>query len=135
MAYFLKNRRLDSAGSAVIVPSGTTALRPASPINGTMRYNSDTSRFEIYYNGWKDIAINGTVTITKDSFTGDGTTNTFTLSKTPPATNAITVFVGNVYQNPGVSFTLAPANITFTSTPPNGQGIEVFHGFNSTDAN
>jgi hypothetical protein len=42
---------LNSTG-AVTVPRGTTAQRPAVPINGMVRYNTDTARFEGYVNGW-----------------------------------------------------------------------------------
>lgn len=50
--------------SAVTVPIGTTAQRPASPNNGQMRYNSNTGRFEFYESGaWANIGIgDGTVT-------------------------------------------------------------------------
>lgn len=135
MGYFLKNRRLDSAGSTVVVPSGPTAHRPGDPVNGSIRYNTDTSRFEIYYNAWKDIAILGKVNIVKDSFTGDGSTVAFTMSQAPVAEENIRVFVGNIHQNPGVAYTVSTTTITFSSIPPLGQNIEVFHNFDSTDAN
>jgi hypothetical protein len=135
MGYFLKNRRLESAGSAVIVPFGATALRPANPINGTIRYNSDTSRFEIYYNGWKDIAIIGKVNIVKDSFTGDGSTAGFTMSNTPTSEENVIVFIGNIHQNPGTAYTVSSATLTFSGAPPLGQTIEIYHNFDSTDAN
>ena len=135
MAYFIKNRRLESAGSGVIVPVGATALRPADPVNGHIRFNSDTNRFEIYYGAWKDIAILGNVTITKDTFTGDGSTVDFTMSIAPPAQEAIKVFVGNIHQNPGIAYSVSTSNLHFTQIPPAGQTIEVYHGFNSTDAN
>lgn len=43
---------------------GTTAQRPVSPINGTIRYNTDTVKFEFYQdNSWINIGTgNGTVT-------------------------------------------------------------------------
>ena len=37
---------------AITVPNGTTAQRPAVPINGMIRYNTTTARFEGYANGW-----------------------------------------------------------------------------------
>lgn len=48
------------------VPSGTTAQRPASPVNGMLRYNTTTLRFEFYANGgWRNMArLDG------DTFTG-----------------------------------------------------------------
>ena len=135
MAYFLKNRRLDSAGSTVVVPSGPTAHRPGDPVNGSIRYNTDTSRFEIYYNAWKDIAIIGKVNIVKDTFTGDGSTTVYTMSLSPVSEENIKVFVGNIHQNPGIAYTVSSTSLTFSSIPPQGQTIEVYHNFDSTDAN
>lgn len=40
---------LNTTGAATI-PSGTTAQRPATPINGMVRYNTDSNRFEGYIN-------------------------------------------------------------------------------------
>ena len=134
MAKLLKNPKIDGA-AAIQLPLGATADRPANPVNGQIRYNTDTQRFEIYYNAWQSIAILGNVTIPKDTFTGDGSTTVFTLSYTPPSDTSILVFVGNIAQNPGDAFTLAGASITFSNPPPLGQTVVVFHKFNSTDAN
>jgi len=136
MARSLKNPSVGVGySSAVVLPSGTTYDRPQNPVNGQIRYNTDTQRFEIYYNAWQSIAILGNVTIYKDVFTGDGVTTSFTLSYTPPDQNSILVFVGNVAQNPGDAFTLAGAVITFANPPPATYSVVVFHKFNSTDAN
>ena len=35
----------------MLIPKGTTAQRPVSPVNGEMRYNADTSQFEGYQAG------------------------------------------------------------------------------------
>lgn len=136
MGYSLKNRRLDSAGGAVIVPTGTTATRPSSPVNGQIRFNTDTTRFEIYYNSaWKQMAILGNTTITKDKFTGDGSTIVYTMTKTPASQNGPMVFVGNVHQEPGTAYTITSSTLTFSNPPPGGQTVEIYHGFDSTDAN
>jgi hypothetical protein len=51
----LQNVTLNSTGS-LTVPAGTTAQRPASPVNGMVRYNSTTNRLEGYVNGvWVNI--------------------------------------------------------------------------------
>ena len=135
MGYKLKNRELESEGSAVTVPFGPTALRPAAPTNGQMRFNTDTTRFEIYYNAWKEVAILGNVTITKDTFTGDGSTVIYTMTKSAPSDQAVQINVGNVHQNPSIAYTTSGSTLTFNAIPPNGQTIEVYHGFASTDAN
>ena len=59
-----------------------------------------------------------------DEFNGDGSTLTFTLTRTPAANNAANyaVFVDNVYQRYGssYSYTVAGSTLTFTSAPPSG---------------
>jgi hypothetical protein len=134
MGNFAKNYRFPGSG-AVTVPSGTTADRPTSPTNGQIRYNTDTSRFEIYYNAWKSVAILGNSTITKDTFTGDGMNQDFTLSIAPNSQNGPVVYLGNVHQNPGVAYSITSSTLSFGSPPGLGQTIEVYHGFDSTDAN
>lgn len=41
-----------NSNQSLIVPVGTTAQRPASPSNGMVRYNTDTSRYEARANGY-----------------------------------------------------------------------------------
>jgi hypothetical protein len=47
----LQNANFVSTG-AVTIPRGTTAQRPAVPVNGMIRYNTNTAHFEGYVNGW-----------------------------------------------------------------------------------
>lgn len=133
MGRYLKNTQIGSE-YAVQIPSGPTSLRPTVPMNGQIRFNTDLNRFEGYYGGWNQIAKIGNVTITKDSFTGDGSTASFSLSKTPVNENSIIVFVGNVHQNPLDAYTLTGNFIVFATAPPLGQTVVVFHDFGSTDA-
>lgn len=136
MGRFIKSSAVttlkDESTGAVTLPSGSTSNRTSSDI-GDIRVNTDTTALE-FYDGtqWSDVAIQGNVTITKDSFVGDGSTAVFTMSITPDNENAIIVFVGNVHQNPGVAYTVSGADITFTSAPPDTHTIVVLHGFNST---
>ena len=115
------------------LPVGTTAERTVSPLAGEVRYNTTTSNLE-YYNGssYQNFAVQGNVSITKDSFTGDGSTTVYTLSVTPADENNILVFVGNVHQNPDVAYTLSGSTLTFSSAPPDTHTIIVLHGFDST---
>lgn len=120
--------------TGVVLPTGTTAQRPSVAANGTFRYNIDTSRFELYQNGaWINPTSRGKVTVAKDTFTGDGATLNFTMSQIPNDANGIQVFVGNVHQNPGVSYTISTSTLQFAAAPNLGQTIEVYHGFDSTD--
>ena len=40
-----------SSTGALSVPSGTTAQRPSSPVNGMLRYNTTIPQLEIYLGG------------------------------------------------------------------------------------
>ena len=45
-----------SMTSAIQLPAGTTAQRPGVPVNGMLRYNTDTSKVEAYAGGaWVDL--------------------------------------------------------------------------------
>jgi len=49
-----------TGSGAIKLPSGTTAEQPATPTEGMLRYNSETSQFEGYTSGvWGAIAGGG----------------------------------------------------------------------------
>ncbi len=51
---------LGAATDSVVLPRGTTAQQPGSPVNGMIRYNTTTNKFEGYQNGtWTDIITSG----------------------------------------------------------------------------
>ena len=137
MGRHLKNDRIRTAGSGAVMPFGPTSLRPLTPISGDFRFNTDTNLVEVYYSAqWNTLTREGPVDITKDTFTGDGFTTTFTMTKSysPGQETRIIVVVGNIFQNPGVAYTVSGTTITFTSAPPFGQTVIVLHGFASTVA-
>ena len=131
MGYFVKNRRLQSGSSGVVLPAGGAALRPLAPRFGLMRFNTDTAQVE-YFNGlqYVEIASAGPVDYTVDSFTGDGSTLVFTMSISESQSSQVIVFVGSIYQDPTSAYTMNPLgsfDITFTSAPPAGEPISVIH--------
>ena len=137
MGRFIKNSATttikDEASGNITLPSGSTAERSPAPSTGDIRYNTDAGALE-FYDGtaFENVALQGTVLIAKDSFTGDGATTVYTMSVTPRNADAILVFVGNVHQNSTVAYTVSGATITFTSPPPDTHTIVVLHGFDST---
>jgi hypothetical protein len=129
MGYFVKNRRLQSGSSGVVLPAGGSATRPLSPKFGLIRYNTDTGLVE-YFNGTQFIELSaaGSVDYTVDSFTGDGSTTIFTMSIIESQETQIIVFVGSIYQDPTTAYTVNGGfDITFTSAPPSGEPISVIH--------
>lgn len=137
MGRFLKNEKIRTAGYGAVLPYGPTSLRPTAPVPGDIRFNTDTNKVEVYYSGlWNSITREGPVNVTKDTFTGDSSQTNFTMSVSYSAgqETRLIVVIGNVFQNPGVAFTVSGTTISFTSPPPFGQTIIVLHGYANTTA-
>lgn len=142
MAGFVKNKGSFDGGNTIKAedtgatgtPAGGTADRPSDPETGDLRFNTDTTFLEVF-NGsaFTNVAASGVVTVTQDSFTGDGSTVAFTMSTSVESNQAqrIVVAVGNVYQNPASAYTLSGTTITFTSPPGGSETITVIHGYDS----
>ena len=129
MGYFVKNRRLQSGSSGVVLPAGGSDLRPDNPAFGMIRYNTDSGSVE-YFNGtiFQALGTAGAVSYTVDSFTGDGSTTVFTMSVAESVTSQIIVFVGSIYQDSATAYTVDGGfDITFTSPPGIGIPISVIH--------
>lgn len=129
MGYYVKNRQLQSGSSGVVIPTGSTATRPESPVFGLIRYNTDTGLIE-FFNGtiFQSLAASGGINYTVDTFTGDGSTTVFTMSEAETNADEIMVFVGSLYQTPVTNYTVdGSVNITFSSAPPAGVPVNVIH--------
>jgi hypothetical protein len=129
MGYFVKNRRLQSGSSGVVLPTGSAAQRPDSPNFGMIRYNTDSGLVE-FYNGsiWSTLSTGGSITYTVDDFTGNGVQTVFTMSVAESSVTQLIVFVGSIYQDPATAYTVNGGfDITFTSAPPNTVPINVIH--------
>ena len=129
MGYFVKNRRLQSGSSGVVLPAGGSALRPDAPRFGLIRYNTDLGAVE-FFNGsvFVELGAAGAITYTVDNFIGDGSTLTFALSASVSGDDQVIVFVGSIYQTPTTAYTITGGgldDITFTSAPPVGEPISV----------
>ena len=132
MGYYVKNRRLQSGSTGVVLPTGTAATRPEYPTFGMIRYNTDSGLVE-FFNGtiWSPLGTGGAIIYTVDDFTGDGSTTEFTMSVAESTATQLIVFVGSIYQDPATAYTVDGGyDITFTSAPPNTVPINVIHTTN-----
>ena len=129
MGFYVKNRRLQSGSTGVVLPTGSSATRPEYPTFGMIRYNTDVGAVE-FFNGtvWNTLSAGGSISYTVDDFTGNGTQTIFTMSIPESSASNIMVFVGSIYQDPATSYTVNGGyDITFTSAPPNTVPINVIH--------
>jgi hypothetical protein len=129
MGYYVKNRRLQSGSTGVVLPTGSSETRPEYPTFGMIRYNTDVGLVE-FFNGsvWNTLSEGGSISYTVDDFTGNGVQTLFTMTIAESSAQNIIVFVGSIYQDPATSYTVNGGyDITFTSAPPNTVPINVIH--------
>jgi hypothetical protein len=130
----LKNRRVGIGEAGVVIPAGPTVHRPTHPIFGSIRFNLDSGRVEVY-NGTQfvNLALEGLVDISVSKFNGDGSTTTFG-PMVPTVNNPedILVFVGNIWQAPVDNYTISVTNeLELPFAPAVGIDIHVIHNINS----
>ena len=81
------------------------------------------------------VAINRSTGTSKDSFSGDGSTTAFTMSRSVLLVTDIEVFVDNVQQEPTIAYTVSTTTLTFTEAPPNGtNNVYVIHRSGNNDS-
>ena len=152
MGRFASNRQIKGQSYSIQLPQATTAFNYGNPaVIGSIRFVTDTNVVQ-YYDAtnsiWQTFAKVGNATIKKDSSLtplGGGATlstpnsvlTTFTMSTSYASGSEaqVLVFLGGVYQNPGVAYTFsgtASTTVTFTSAPPTGQVLVILHNFAST---
>mgnify|MGYP001350725915 FL=1 len=125
--------------TGMVVPVGTTAQRPTGQ-EGIIRFNTTTGKYEVCLDGSTYTALrteSAASSITKDVFTGDGSTTSFTMTSTPTAVNNIIVYVDGVMQEPTQNYTIATNVLSFTGgadgssieAPHSGARVVIMHGF------
>ena len=141
MGRLAKNLRLSSGSYAIRLPVGSSTVGPQSPITAQIRFNRSSNNLELFYSSaWHAISTAGRVSILKDTFLGDGVTTKFTMLHAPtgpeqylPGQDAdVLVFVGGVFQEPSLAYSVNGQVIEFTGTPDLGMPIVVLHNLNST---
>lgn len=141
MGRLAKNRVIKTGSYAIRMPMGSNTVGPQRPQAGQVRFNKSNNNLEVFYSGeWRHLGTTGRVAIVKDTFIGDGVTADFTMLNAPTGEEQyypgmesdVLVFVGGVFQEPNVAYTLNNAVISFTGVPDLGMPVVVLHNFNST---
>lgn len=107
--------------SGLVMPQGNIAQRPSPAATGTLRWNTEYQRLEIYDGTEWDSVVSD---VTNQTITPDGVANTFTLDRdsTTPAT---LISLNGVVQLPDVAYTVTGNSLQFTETPLTTDIIDV----------
>jgi hypothetical protein len=109
----------------LVVPVGNTAQRLAlGNIAGTVRFNTDVARIEVYDGTEWDQIVSG---VTSQTLNGDGSTVAFTLDRASTPAAAL-IMLNGVVQRPGFAYNITPSpgtNLTFTEAPAVGDVIDI----------
>jgi hypothetical protein len=111
----------------LIIPAGNTAQRPSPAVQGTIRFNTDNLRLEVYDGSEWDQVVGG---VTNETFNGDGSTLTFVLNRNTTTAGTL-VMLNGIVQIPTTAYTVPliggqPGNVlTFTQAPLIADVIDV----------
>jgi hypothetical protein len=108
-----------------VVPAGNTAQRlDVGNVAGTVRFNTDVLRIEVYDGTEWDQIVSG---VTNQTFNGDGSTVAFTLNRST-TTAAALIMLNGVVQLPGTAYNISPnpsVNLVFTEAPAVSDVIDI----------
>jgi hypothetical protein len=113
-----------SGTDAFVIPVGNTAQRPATSIQGSLRYNTIIEEVEVYDGGaWVPVGSQFNP-ISNQIITPDGTNSSYTLNQI--ATDAtIIVSTNGVLQSPSIAYSVVGNIITFAETPQTTDIIDI----------
>jgi hypothetical protein len=111
---------------AAIIPTGTTAQRPATGVVGMLRWNTTLDSLEQFssVDGWEAVGAPAFTVIASETFDGDNSTVAFTLSDSQTTASCI-VSINGVVQLPTTAYGVSGTTLTFTEAPLAGDKIEV----------
>jgi hypothetical protein len=110
--------------TGLIIPVGNTLQRPSPATQGTVRFNTTTSRVEVYDGSEWDTIVGG---VTNQILYGNSVATTFTLDRST-TTAAVLVILNGITQVPTQSYNMSPNpsdNLVFTEAPETGDVIDI----------
>ena len=120
------------SNTGVVVPTGTTGQRPTAQ-EGVIRFNTTNGKYEVSEDGstWSNLRTETVAgAITKDIFTGDGSTTAFTMSEEPNDPKNVILYIDGVMQEPTTNYTMSGTTVTTAGEAAHiGARIVVMHGF------
>lgn len=110
--------------TGLILPVGNTDQRPSPAAEGTMRFNDDTLRVEVYDGTEWDQIVSG---VTNQTLFGNSVQTDFTLNR-ETTTAAALIMLNGVVQLPGTAYNMSPnpsTNLVFTEAPSVSDTIDI----------
>lgn len=101
----------DVSGASVVIPTPAADTFLAWDEEGESLINVDVGDL---------LTIGASANFLTQTFSGDGTDTTFTLSATPGNVENLDVFVSGVRQTPTTDYTVSGTTLTFTTAPASG---------------
>jgi hypothetical protein len=107
--------------TGLVVPVGNIAQRPIAPPAGTLRFNDEFLRLEVYDGAaWADITAN----VTNQVLNGDGSTVQFILDRNSTSAAAL-IMLNGVVQLPAVAYNITGNTLIFSQAPESTDVIDV----------
>jgi hypothetical protein len=107
--------------SGLVIPVGNTTQRPSPAATGTIRYNTEFERIEVYDGVEWDLVASD---ISSQLITPDGSSLNYNLDRSTTA-SAILVITNGVVQTPVLAYSVAGNVLTFVEAPLTTDVIDI----------
>jgi len=112
-------------GNTLVIPTGNIEQRPTSAQEGMLRFNSNSDSIEWYTGSVWQAPITDYTIVTANLQQGDNTTVDFPLPVANATTAGTMVSINGIIQQPGIAYTIANANITFSEAPKTTDNVDI----------
>jgi hypothetical protein len=110
-----------NTNSGLVIPVGNSSERPLEPLTGTLRWNTDLSRAEIYDGvEWDQVASD----VSYQIINPDGSSLSYVLDRNTTAA-AVLVITNGIVQTPAVAYSVTGNTLTFSEAPLTSDIIDI----------